>query len=205
MQPTRIAALLLLATCVTSAAADHPANLIKDGDFQRQDFALSTRDEPGAWVLRNHGADRASVDIVSTPEPDNARCLKYHNTDAGSHNIHVDQLVPVEPNTVYDVRARVRGDGNLEPLIAVQTKDWANLVIASCGGGTDWSEIRLCFHSFDNDVVRLEWFPGAQGKLYTGVAGTSWLDNVTLRPIENPSPGLLTRVLPQTTAARPGD
>ena len=184
-------AVLLLAACTTSVAGEQSSALVTDGDFERQDLVLGTRDEPGAWVLRKHGADQASVDVVTEPDADSGRCLKYHNTGAGSHNIHVDQLVPVTPDTVYEVRARVRGDGKLEPLIAIQTKDWANLVTASCGSGTDWSEIRLCFHSFDNNVVRLEWFPGAQGRLYTGVAGTSWLDDVTVRPIQDPSPSLL--------------
>ena len=186
-----LTAILLLATYVPSVAAKPPANLISDGDFQRRQLALGTQDTLGTWVVRNHGAREATIEIVADPDDTDGRCLKYHNSGDGSHNIHVDQLVPVAPNTVYEVRARVRGDGKLEPLIAIQTKEWANLVTESCGSNADWSDIRLFFHAFDNDCIRFEWFPGAQGKLYSGAAGTSWLDDVTIQPIENPSPSLL--------------
>ncbi len=182
---------LLAAAYTITAAGGEPLELVTDGDFQRQDLVLDTQDKPGTWVLRKHGANQASVEVVMDPQVKGGRCLGYRNTGKGSHNIHVDQLVPVTPGSIYELRARVRGDGELEPLIAVQTKKWKNLITASCGKSTDWSEIRLLFHAFDNDVVRIEWFPGAQGRLHTGVAGTSWLDTVSIRPIENPSPELL--------------
>ena len=192
MQSAQFATILLLTTtCTTSAIAGQPASLVEDGDFQRQDLNLGRHDKLGSWVIRNHGARQATIEIVADRDSTNGRWLQYDNTGEGSHNIHVDQLVPVTPDTIYEVRARVRGDGNLEPLIAIQTKDWTNLVTVSCGKSTDWSEIHLLFHSFDNETVRFEWFPGAVGELYSGVAGTSWLDDVTILPIDNPSPSLL--------------
>ena len=189
LQPVAVIT-LLAAVCISSTGAQ-TVNLVKDGDFQRENLALGTRDEPGIWVLRNHGASPASVEIVMPPDENGNHCLGYRNVGKGSHNIHVGQLVPVNPGTVYEVRARVRGDGKLEPVIAVQTKAWAILATVSCGKVTEWSEIRLLFHTFDNELVRFEWFPGAQGRLYTGTAGTSWLDDVRIQPLTDPAPALL--------------
>lgn len=184
-----IAAMVFLATvCASSSVGGQTINLVACGNFEQRDLTLGTKDEPGVWFLRNHGAEQASVEVVRIPNGNGDRCLRYRNTEEESHNIHVDQLVRVIPNTVYEVQARVRSDGNLEPVIAVETKAWGNLATASCGKASDWSEVRLLFHSYDNCVVRFEWFPGAQGRLYTGVAGTSWLDDVRIRPVANPSP-----------------
>ena len=183
--------MVLAVGAMLAVAAGPAADLVTDGDFQRSDLVLGTRDEPAVWVVRNHGAEQASIEIVAGADGSRERFLRYRNSGEGSHNIHVDQLVRVTPGTVYEVRARVRGDGKLEPMIAVQTKAWANLVTSSCGRSTDWHSIRLLFHSFDNKVVRFEWFPGANGRIHTGVAGTSWLDDVSIRPVSNPAPSLL--------------
>ena len=144
---------------------------------------------------------RSSRALVKTV----VRSLRYQNTGKGSHNIHVDQLVPVMPKTIYEVQARVRGDGELEPMIAVQTKDWGTLTTVSCGKQTDWHEVRLLFQSFDNELVRFEWFPGAQGRLHTGVAGTSWLDDVSIRPMQEPVTESAALVRTATATPRPGD
>lgn len=190
MHQAILLSLFLLAT-LTSTLAGQPANLVTDGDFEREGLRIGTRDVFDTWVLRNHRAEQAAVEIVEAPDGKGGRCLKYHNTEAESHNIHVDQLLAIVPNTIYEVRARVRGDGKLEPLIVVQTEDWTNLATVSCGKSTEWTELRLVFQSFANDAIRCEWFPGAEGKLYTGVAGTSWLDDVSIRPVADPSPDLL--------------
>jgi len=183
--------IIILFAAASIASGAQSLALVKDGDFERQDLAIANKDNPGAWVVRKHGAQHASIKVVPDPTGNGGRCLGYRNTGEGSHNIHVDQLVPVTPDTVYEVRARARGDGKLEPLIVVQTKDWSTLATLSCGKATEWRDIRLLFHSFDNDVVRFEWFPGAQGWLHTGIAGSSWLDDVRILPVAKPSPSLL--------------
>lgn len=180
--------LLPLTSCAVALAQNE---YISNGSFEHQDLTLDSPDSIGGWVLRNHGAEQLSVEVVSSSRENGGRSLRYQNTGKGSHNIHVDQLVPVAPKTIYEVRARVRGDGELEPMIAVQTKDWSTLTTVSCGKQTDWHEVRLLFQSFDNELVRFEWFPGAQGRLHTGVAGTSWIDDVSIRPMKNPSSSLL--------------
>lgn len=175
----------------SSAAGAQEINLIKDGDFENETLALSARDAQGLWVLRNHGAEQASVKFVAASDGNSSRCMRYRNTGQGSHNIHVDQVVPVTPDQVYQVTARVRGDGQLEPMIAIQTMAWTTLASVSCGQSTGWREIKLLFHSYDNEQVRFEWFPGATGRLHTGVAGTSWLDDVHIELVEHPAPSLL--------------
>ena len=107
--------------------------------------------------------------------------LRYRRTQQSKANVHVDQIVPLQKNTVYEVSAFVRWEGNLRPILAVARMDWKPLGLAVCQGGQQWTEVRLAFNSFENEQVRLEWFPGAEGKLYTSAPGSSYLDDVCLK------------------------
>ncbi len=46
--------------------------------------------------------------------------------------------------------------------------------------GGSFERADLSFSARDNDRVRVQWFPGASGRLHTGVAGVSLLDDVSL-------------------------
>ena len=70
-----VACLVSTALLTTVSAAEQPINLVTDGDFERRDLALGNQDKPGAWVLRNHGAGQASVEVAMDPEENGGRCL----------------------------------------------------------------------------------------------------------------------------------
>ena len=88
--------------------------------------------------------------------------------------------------TVYEVRAWVRGDGTLRPLVAIQTMEWKTISLAVAAASAEWQEVRFLFHSHGHQQVRFEWFPGSDGKLHRGLAGKSWLDDVSIHQTENP-------------------
>ena len=172
------------------AGAAPAGNLIADGDFERAGLSITHAGGAGAWVGTIHGKSDAAFALAAGEGRDASRCVRYRKTEAGNQNIHLDQVVPVARNTVYEVSAWMRSEGSHRPLLAVLTMGWGPLAQTVCEGGPESRHVRLLFHSYENDQVRLEWFPGAEGRLYTGVAGTSWLDDVSLRPLDPVPPAV---------------
>jgi len=170
---------LLLTEGVVAAHA-----ILSDGSFERPDLAFAAHDELGAWVRRIHRAPDAALEFVDGAGHDGSRCVRYTRSGEGAPNIHLDQLIAVRRNTVYQVTAWIKGDGKLNPVLAVQTLKWATLTYTAVGPSSEWREVTLLFNSYDNERVRVEWFPGATGKLYTGAAGVSFLDDVSVVPLE---------------------
>ncbi|PIZ51181.1 MAG: hypothetical protein COY42_00525 [Armatimonadetes bacterium CG_4_10_14_0_8_um_filter_66_14] len=177
--------------CLPSAAPAEPVpNIAADGDFNSPALRLVQSGEPGVWVGFVHGQSDAAFVLVANEGRGGSRCVRYSKTAEGNQNIHLDQLVPVEKGTVYEGTAWVRGDGKLSPLLAVLTMEWHVLTTAPVGASPEWRQVRFVFDSEDNEQVRFEWFPGADGKLYTGVAGTSFLDDVSVRKKADVLPSL---------------
>lgn len=164
---------------------------LRDGDFERPDLTFGTVGEPGDWSVSIHGKSDATVRFVDGAGRGGSRCVAYHKSAEGNQNIHLDQVLTLQPETIYEVTAQVKGDGRLEPLLAVLDLNWRVLQLVSCGRSGDWAEVKLWFNSYDLEHVRLEWFPGASGKLYTAVAGRSFIDDVAVRPVPNPSQELV--------------
>ena len=180
---------LALALHYPLAHASQPAaELLRDGDFERCTLGVGGKDRPGEWIVYGLTVRDISVAIVDGAGRSGSRGLRYHRTQAAKANVHVDQIVPVEKNTIYEVSAWVRGEGDpkLRPVLAVMRMDWKPLCVTVCESGSTWSEVRVTFNSFDNERVRLEWFPGAEGRLYTALPGASCLDDVSLRAVANP-------------------
>lgn len=196
-----VALALLLAAWIRGA--DMPTDLLRDGDFERPDLTLGTGSAPGAWVPFIHAPDGVTIALAAGVGRAGSRGLQYRRTSPGSHNIHLDQVVPVTADTLYEVRAWVRGDGALKPALAVAALDWQPLAVANAPAGNEWCELRLVFSSFANQQVRVEWFPGATGELYTGVSGTSTLDEVTL--VALPAPAAALQQSFALCRPRPGD
>lgn len=185
-------------TCVTAvalASATVPAfaaTVVVDGDFENPDLRLVRPGEGGVWTAFTHGESDARLSLLEGEGRGGSRCVAYTKADDGSQNIHLDQIITVEKETVYQLTAWVRGDGRLNPVLSVATMDWHQMAVAVSEAGTEWTEVRIAFHSYDNEQLRFEWFPGAEGKLYTGVAGTSHLDEVAIAKME-PVPQSLRR------------
>jgi hypothetical protein len=181
--------LLVLWLGPAAVGADRPqtANLLIDGDFDRADLRLVRKEEPGAWIAYGLTAPDVSVTVAPNAGRGDSHCLRYQRTQQSKASVHVDQLVPVKKNTIYELSAFVRWEGKLHPILSVTRMDWKPLTVTVCQAGSQWTEVRLVFNSFENERVRLEWYPGAEGKLYTAAAGISDLDDVCLRVMPNPS------------------
>jgi len=170
--------LILVAVCIRGASM--PGSLLQDGDFERPDLVLGSGSTPGVWEPFIHAPDGVTLSIAAEAGRNGSRGVRYTRTSAGNHNVHLDQVVAVAPDTLYEVRAWFRGDAALRPVLSVATMAWRQLAVTAATAGPDWRELRLLFNSYGNRQVRVEWFPGATGKLYTGVAGSSDLDDVSL-------------------------
>lgn len=199
--PARAVLPALLA--VVLQGAEMRPELVRDGDFERPDLRLGTGSTPGLWVPFVHAPDGVSLEVAAGAGRDGSRGVRYTRTSPGSHNIHLDQVVPVTPDTVYEVCAWFRGDSVLQPVLSVATMEWRQLALVSAAATPEWHQLHLVFNSFANRQVRVEWFPGATGTLYTGVAGSSSLDDVSLTALEAP-PETLRRAF-DLCRPKPGD
>jgi hypothetical protein len=177
---------LALGSCLVAvhAGQSRPANLLVDGNFEREDLRVARTEQPGGWSVYGLTAPDIEVTISAAAGRNKSRGLAYRRTQRSKANVHVDQIVAVQKNTVYEVSAFVRWEGKLCPILAVARMDWKLLGLTVSQGGQQWSEVRLAFNSFENEQVRLEWFPGAEGKLYTSAPGSSYLDDVCLKAMQ---------------------
>ncbi len=180
------AMLLLLSGVATAGAGSAEPNLVADGDFDRADLRLVRTQEPGGWIVHGLTAPDIEIKISDDAGRNGTRGLRYHRTGDSKANVHADQTVPVRKNTIYEVSAFVRWEGKLWPILAVARMDWKPLGMIVCEDGGQWTEVRFAFNSYDNEQVRLEWFAGATGELYTSAPGTSYLDDVNLRVVADP-------------------
>ncbi|MDH7570848.1 MAG: cellulase family glycosylhydrolase, partial [Armatimonadota bacterium] len=183
--PTTLLLALMLAT-----GAD---NRVTHGNFDQPGLQFGAGQTPGVWsAFTPAGAPSPFAIVAGEGRAGSAGARYYLAEDAPTGNYHLDQVIPVERDTVYEVTAWSRGDGRLKPLLTIATMGWRQLATALAPAEADWSQVRFLFHSEGNDQVRLEWFAGAEGRLYTGVAGTAWLDDVCVRPL-HPVPPAVTR------------
>jgi hypothetical protein len=185
------------------AGQSRPGNLLSGGDFESPGQLRSRTDEPGAWSVYGLTARDIEVSIAAAAGRNRSHALYYRRTQQSKANVHVDQVVAVEKNTVYELSAFVRCEGNLHPILFVARMDWKPLGLVVCQAGPQWTEVRLAFNSFDNQRVRLEWFPGAEGKLYTAAPGSSYLDDVCLKAMRRVPESL--RLAFQVNQPKPAD
>jgi hypothetical protein len=179
-----------LGPALVHAAEPRPGNLLVNADFESNELRPARPEQPGAWMVYGLTAPDIKLTVADAAGRNGSRGLRYHRSGQSKANVHVDQIVPVRKNTIYQLSAFVRWEGDLHPILAVARMDWKQLSVAVCQGGSRWAEVRLAFDSFDSDRVRVEWFPGAEGKPYTALPGTSCLDDVSLQAIPNPPESL---------------
>lgn len=173
----------------TSAAAER-CNLLRHGSFDAPEATLNRVTEPGHWIPVIHGNSDAELSLVELGRG-GSTCVQYQRVEPGNDNVHLDQVVELEPGKIYEARAWVRGDGTLNPVISVTTIDWRPLATTASHASDDWTDVRLPFRAPRGGKVRFEWFPGSHGDLYEGRPGTSWLDDVSIRKISDPPSALL--------------
>lgn len=159
------------------------ANLVEDGAFEQGASFVSEVEgnKGGHWaVYRPKGSDGL---FTLDGEGRRGNCALYTKTGEGSENIHLNQVISVQPETAYEVRAWVKGDGNLKPFFSISTMAWKPLATAAAPASEAWVPVRFFFNSRTNTLLRLEWWGGATGSSFTGVAGTSRLDDVYVGPL----------------------
>lgn len=190
--------MVIISGCIISAQAidkkdplgkgDHA--LLMDGGFESAALPVLSSSEPGRWGYFIHGKSDARLDVVADKGRNGSKAVRYIRTTEGSDNFHLDQVVPVERHANYELSAWVRAEGKLNPVLSVMTMKWRVLAAAPSNAGNGWTKVTLIFNSAENEFVRVEWFPGAKGKLYEGGAGTSWLDDICIRRLEQVPPAV---------------
>ena len=186
----RVRNLLGIGLLAAGLAAAEP-NVIRDGDFERGDLTFAQSDAVGAWRVFRHGKSDARAEVVAGEGRGGSRGVRYSRTAPGSDNFHLDQMVEVEGNALYEVSAWTRADGRLNPLFAVMAENWRVLTTVPSNAGTNWTRVGFLFRApASGGRVRLEWFPGTTGPLYEGAAGTGWLDDVAVRRLAQTPPEL---------------
>ena len=97
-------------------------------------------------------------------------------------NVHVDQIVAVDPGTAYVVGARFRAQKDLRPVLRVAGMDWATkaLLIAPPANG-QWQAVRTVLRTGNDTELRVQIFGGALTEKYETAIGTSLCDGVFLR------------------------
>lgn len=182
---------VLLGILMAAGMAAAEPTMLRDGDFEREGLAFVQADAVGEWRIFNHGKADAQAVVAAGQGRGGSKAMRYTRTAAGSDNFHVDQLVEVESNALYEVSAWTRADGRLNPLLAVMAANWRVLTTVPSNAGTNWTRVSFLFRApASGGRVRLEWFPGTTGKLYEGMAGTSWLDEVSVKRLAQTPPEL---------------
>lgn len=178
----RLSVRFILGLALALPLRPEAGNLLQRGDFEGAELISGAAPaQPGVWIAYVPRDSRGAFSL--DPEGHKGICARYKNSGPGSHNLHLDQLFEVQPQTIYELRAWVRADTNLRPLCSISTMAWKPLAAVALVPDGSWQETRLVFDSHTNTRLRLEWFGGAEGRRYTGVAGISRLDDVSLRPL----------------------
>jgi len=186
----RVKKLLEIGLLAAGMAAAEPT-ILRDGDFEREGLAFVPADAVGEWRIFNHGKADAQAVVAAGEGRGGSKAVRYTRTATGSDNFHVDQLVEVDSNALYEVSAWTRADGRLNPLLAVMAANWRVLTTVPSNAGTNWTRVSFLFRApASGGRVRLEWFPATTGRLYEGMAGTSWLDEVSVKRLAQMPPEL---------------
>lgn len=198
MEKYRILMLIIISGCISSAKAIEKKDplgkggyaLLIDGGFESAVLPVLSSSEPGRWGYFIHGKSDARLDVVADKGRNGSKAVRYTRTTEGSDNFHLDQVVAVERHANYELSAWVRADGKLNPVLSVMTMKWRVLAAVPSNASNGWTKVALIFNSAENEFVRFEWFPGSKGKLYEGGAGTSWLDDLSIRRLAQVPPAV---------------
>ena len=158
----------MLAPFVASAA---DGNLLKAGDFDSKS---------DAWGSLG-GKTRYS--IIAGKGRDGSPCLQYLRESAGEadENSHYDQIVKLQPRTVYVAGIWGRGEGDLRPALRIAGMKWNTVGGAMCEGGEECSDARVIFNSGAMTEARFQIFGGALTVKRESAIGRSWVDDAYLR------------------------
>jgi alpha-L-arabinofuranosidase len=118
------------------------------------------------------------------------KCLMYQKqtskptVEGKRDNFHYDIVARVQPHQTYIATAWFKAEGDLRPSLRVATEDWQTLAAGICADTRQWQEVRVPFHSADNQKVRLQLFGGGKTEERESAVGTSYCDQVALYPAD---------------------
>ncbi len=162
---------------------DPAASLLWDGGFE-------TDVTDGGFSWRVQPVRGAQIGFDTTVKRSGSRSLRVHFD--GSQNIHFEhvcQIAGVEPGTPYQFSAWVRTDavttdrGIHFRLLTPESREKSPTVTSELRGTESWTMLSLSWTpAKDVHLVQACLTRAPSGKLDNQIAGTVWVDDVTLIP-----------------------
>jgi len=133
------------------------------------------------WNTSNPGR----YDVLSSASRSGKKGLRYYKefAETTNENAHYDQLVKVEPDTLYLARAYFKSETWLRPTLRVATMDWETLAFTKAGNSDSWQRAELLFYTGDSEKIRLQIFGGATSHMRGTEPGKSFCDDLLLRKV----------------------
>ena len=167
--PNALGLALVTWPAVTAIASQ---NLLRDAGFE------------GASDVWSSSGNAARYHVVAGIGRKGSKGLRYEKpAGAGDpkENSHHDQVVAVEPDTVYVAGLWVKAEGRLRPVLRIADMEWRTLAAGPAGETREWQEVRTLFRSGKNRQIRFQIFGGSLGKIRQTEVGASYCDDAFVR------------------------
>ena len=173
---------------VKQSAGHDPSNIIFNGGFEQLplDAGFDWRSQQMPYV---------DIDFRDGHPHHGTHCLRLDFTDVENHEDEpVYQIVPVKPGQDYTLTCYVRSaniSSGSGPMLRVTDPDCPSCLSKSSDpvlGTTAWHEISLSFQTGpQTGLVRVSVWRPRSLDYPTGILGTLWLDEVSMRAINRDS------------------
>ncbi len=128
-----------------------------------------------------HGLDqwqvygvRESFAVAAHPDDDARKALQYA-VKPGTHVVHLDQIISVEPDVLYVVKVRVRNDGRrLRPALRIADMGWQTICYAEATTEGQWETLRATIVPDERGQVRFQLFGGGRTNTDPERDGVAW-------------------------------
>ena len=145
-------------------------NLLENPGFEAGQSAWKVSGSPNRYSVKG-GQLLYRKDAEGPPTKDGKR-----------ENVHIDQIVAVEPDTTYVAGARFKAEGSLRPVLRLADMEWKTITLLIAGPANgEWQEVRTIFRTGDQTELRVQLFGGALREKYETAMGLSYCDDVFLR------------------------
>ena len=166
---TALAPVLAIWPLAISVASE---NLLEDADFERAS---------DAWNPSGNATRYRVVPGVGRAESKSLQYKKPPGAADPKENSHYDQIVAVEPDTVYVAGLCVRAEGQLRPVVRIADTEWRTLTVSAAGETREWQEVHTLFRSGKNRQIRFQIFGGSLGEIRQTEVGVSYCDDAFVR------------------------
>ena len=166
--------LVLLALCCGGCAS---GDVVKNGDFAKT--AAGNEDAPADWDLPPGGQWQR----LAEGGPDGKACLVYEAEAVAAEPVS-QRCDYCGPNSTYELRAMIRTDGELSPLlrvIDVPSRDELLAVVVS--SGLQWSTMSGRFETLSADIAIEIYADQRHAAGEESPAGKVWVADVQVVPV----------------------